>query len=56
MVTKGYPAHVGTDFMTSLIKKVKADDNLFISSKNIVNCTRYNEDDDESSIGTHPYH
>ena len=29
---KGYPAHVGADFVTSLMRNVKVDDNLFAST------------------------
>ena len=52
MVNKGYPEHVGADFVTSLMRNVKVDDNLFTSTYNNVLWTRYNGDDDDSTVET----
>ena len=46
MVSIGYPAHVGEDFVTSLKRKVKTDNNMFVSTENEVHCTWYNSDGD----------
>ena len=54
MVSVGYPAHVGEDFMTSLKRNVKTDNNMFGSDENKVHRTWYNGDGHECTVVTRP--